>query len=250
MPAEDVFIVPGAIECDCGTCTGLHHTRAALFNVSLEHLATIEGEGELVNKVITSDRLLAQVQEAVNRVHNPHLYGIKAGQPGPQGRELLKGLQAGGNNNGLLFVDSNGSPSKDGDQTPRAKRMVTNPFGAPGTPSPPKEGKSKTFQTLVRARAAELGILRERDDVVSTQTHYGSVLQDDTRSRRAISHHRRPTSGKPHLRSKTSPNSSSATIVGKSRLELSLPRWEDLLKMAIDPTASNATRLPSARSAS
>lgn len=144
------------IECVCPTCTSLHNARASLYTVSIEHLATLKGD--LVHKIIEADKLITETQTEVHRIHNPSLYGTETGK-------AASDLSA---RDSLVTVDSNGSPSKDKDSTPRAKRMVTNPYGALATPSPLKNSAAKKFEAVVRSRAAELGILRAQSDVVSS----------------------------------------------------------------------------------
>lgn len=134
-----------AIACPCAICRSLHHARTSLLAVPIQQLNNAPVESDTANLLIEAVRLLGTAQNFLQQyhIHERHQQAQDIDSPSSRRSRVLQ-----------LGAIGDGRPSPTTDGT---MRQVTSPRERP---SPQKRDSGKDFEKMVKARAAELGILK------------------------------------------------------------------------------------------
>lgn len=161
-------------DCHCATCTHLRTARQAI-HAALSTFSLGADESPALDMLVAAIKPLSDAQGILQRVHAPRVSPTKpshATGPGPKQyddpiacpKELMEKLRRRAGEMG---------DSGQHQVSPEHKRQVTNPWDRANGGTMERDGekgldevgrvKTKGFQETVRARAAELGILRGMD---------------------------------------------------------------------------------------
>lgn len=162
MPPSNVSAHNSNTDCHCATCTHLRTARQAI-HAALSTFSLGADESPALDMLVAAIKPLSDAQVILQRVHAPQISPTRQRQtfqPGGVG-EIRDGFGGGDRGSGNQQV------------SPEHKRQVTNPWGSSSGGGRvegdgqemmgQRRGRTKEFQETVRARAAELGILRGMD---------------------------------------------------------------------------------------
>ncbi|USW54101.1 hypothetical protein Slin15195_G074200 [Septoria linicola] len=152
--------------CNCATCRSLHNARIDLSAVPVERMSDSHAEREAANLIIHAERLLGTAQSILYQHHifdqqqqrqspqqSPnHLQAASSFSPSHGARDIMS-------NKPRMTADGIRGPNDE--NSPNHARQISNPLEVDGG-SPPKqdEHEASVLKGKIRARAAELGILR------------------------------------------------------------------------------------------
>ncbi|CAK4030868.1 Hypothetical predicted protein [Lecanosticta acicola] len=160
------------IDCDCTTCLSLRQARKHI-HAAVSNISFAGGERAAVEKIAAATNLLSDAQLLLHRVHQPQMYDHTTGDlradPGPPVQTSPTRVL-----DGAPPQVMKASPAEADGASSTHNRQVTNPWAASdGNGSPTKTSRpntSKAFDETLRARAAELGILRDSADLSAQGT--------------------------------------------------------------------------------